>query len=350
MASRNSHAGRVNRVPWVAFGLSVAMLALGAALIEELTLAAMGGRLFWPMLRLLGFIAFGLALGQIIESTGWTRALGRLGAPLFRFARLGSHCSAAFTTAFFSGAAANAMLYDFWKEERIDRVQLVLSHLANQFPAFFLHLPTTFFIIIPLTGWAGGLYFIITFLAALLRLLLVLVVGRWRPRAMRATSADSRTELPQKEKRQDAWQVLKAKLPGRLAGVATYVVPIYIAVFLLNSAGLFAWTETWLARSVTGAFVPIEALSLVVLSFVAEFTSGFAAAGALLDQGVVSVKQAVIALLVGNIVAFPVRALRHQLPRLMGIFAPVMGLQLLLLGQGYRIASLVVVGTIYYYL
>ena len=80
------------------------------------------------------------------------------------------------------------------------------------------------------------------------------------------------------------------------------------------------------------------------------FTSGFAAAGALLDQGVVTIKQAVIALLVGNIVAFPVRALRHQLPRLMGIFAPVMGLQLLLLGQGYRIASLVVVGAIYYYL
>lgn len=350
MASRDNDAVRAGHAPWVALGLSAAMLTLGVTLIDELSVAAMGGRLALPILRLLGFIAFGLALGQIIEATGWTHALGRLGAPLFRFARMGSHCSAAFTTAFFSGAAANAMLYDFWKEQRIDRVQLVLSHLANQFPAFFLHLPTTFFIIMPLTGWAGGLYFILTFLAALMRLVLVLAVGRWRPQGPPASSVDSPAELPRKKKRQDAWQVIKTKLPGRLVGVATYVVPIYIAVFLLNSAGVFAWTETWLARSVTGAFVPVEALSLVVLSFVAEFTSGFAAAGALLDQGVVTIKQAVIALLVGNIVAFPVRALRHQLPRLIGIFAPVMGLQLLLLGQGYRIASLVVVGAIYYYL
>ena len=91
-------------------------------------------------------------------------------------------------------------------------------------------------------------------------------------------------------------------------------------------------------------FVPVEALSLVVLSFAAEFTSGFAAAGALLREGVVTTQQAVLALLIGNIVAFPIRALRHQIPRLMGIFAPKMGLQLLLLGQGSRVASLILVG------
>jgi hypothetical protein len=93
---------------------------------------------------------------------------------------------------------------------------------------------------------------------------------------------------------------------------------------------------------------PVEFLSLVVLSFAAEFTSGFAAAGALLQQGVLNTKQAVLALLIGNVVAFPIRALRHQLQRLMGIFTPKLGLQILLLGQGFRITSLVLVGTTYY--
>jgi hypothetical protein len=45
-----------------------------------------------------------------------------------------------------------------------------------------------------------------------------------------------------------------------------------------------------------------------------------------------------------------VRAIRHQLPRYIGIFSPKMGTQLLLLGQGFRITSLVVVGLLYYYL
>ena len=66
------------------------------------------------------------------------------------------------------------------------------------------------------------------------------------------------------------------------------------------------------------------------------------------EAGVLTVKQTVLALLAGNIVAFPIRALRHQLPRYMGIFSPKMGLQLLLLGQSLRVVSLMVVAMIYY--
>ncbi len=346
MSPKSSHT-KSKRALWIALGVSGALVAIGLCAVEGITLKLLVRRMIWPLLRLLFFITVGLALGQVIESTGWTRTLGRLGAPLFRFARLGSRCSAAFTTAFLSGAAANAMLYDFWREGRIDRRRLFLTNLANQLPAFFLHLPTTVFIVLPLTGWAGGIYFLLTFMAAVLRVAVVLIVARWRLPAEEVETFDER-EGAFKKKGSEYRQVLKEKLPRRLASVATYVVPIYIAVFLLNHAGLFEWTRKWLVHGVTDVLVPVESLSLVVLSFAAEFTSGFAAAGALLQQGVLTVKEAVLALLIGNIVAFPIRALRHQLPRLMGIFAPVMGMQLLLLGQGCRIVSLMVVGGVYF--
>ena len=87
---------------------------------------------------------------------------------------------------------------------------------------------------------------------------------------------------------------------------------------------------------------------MVVLSFVAEFTSGFAAAGALMDAGVLTVKQTVLALLLGNILAFPIRALRHQLPHYMGIFQPKMGTQLLIMGQALRLGSLVLIAIFYF--
>jgi hypothetical protein len=86
----------------------------------------------------------------------------------------------------------------------------------------------------------------------------------------------------------------------------------------------------------------------VILSFAAEFTSGFAAAGALMHAGVLTVKQTVLALLLGNILAFPIRALRHQLPRYLGIFSPKIGLPLLLSGQLFRVISIILVGTLYY--
>ena len=95
--------------------------------------------------------------------------------------------------------------------------------------------------------------------------------------------------------------------------------------------------------------VPAQSLSVVVLSFASEFTAGLAAAGALIDAGTITVKQTVIALLLGNIIAFPIRAIRHPLPRYMGIFSPGMGLSMLLMGQGFRVASIVFVGLVYWF-
>jgi cobalt-precorrin-5B (C1)-methyltransferase len=107
--------------------------------------------------------------------------------------------------------------------------------------------------------------------------------------------------------------------------------------------GIFQLLRETLSGFMVATFMPMESLSVIILSFAAEFTSGFAAAGALLDAGVLTIKQTVLALLIGNILAFPVRALRHQLPRYIGIFSPKMGTQILLLGQGFRIASLMMV-------
>ncbi len=325
---------------------------LGALiLIDELDAIQILSRLLWPLTRLMLFITLGLFIGQIIEAAGWIRTMAVLARPLFRFGRLGDHCSAAFTAAFFSGVTANAMLLDFFKEGHITRSQLFLSNFINQLPVFFLHLPTTFFIVIPLTGWAGALYFLITFLAVVSRTILFLVFGRLVLPPWEKETEDSQDRAPtgKKNAMRNIWHRIKSRLPRRIARITVYVVPIYSLVFILNAMGLFKLLREALAGYVVTSFMPMESLSVIILSFAAEFTSGFAAAGALLEAGVLTVKQTVLALLIGNILAFPVRALRHQLPRYIGIFSPKMGTQLLLLGQGFRVTSIILMGIIYYY-
>jgi hypothetical protein len=331
--------------------ISAAMLTAGLIVIDDLNLHKVCARLLWPLLRLILLIILGLFIGQIIEASGWTKTLAILARPLFRFGNLGNRCSAAFTAAFFSGVTSNAMLLDFFKEGKISRQQLYLSNFVNQLPVFFLHLPTTFFIIIPLTGWAGALYLVITVAAAIFRTGLFLFFGHLR---VSPNPGDRPDEVPQ-----SAWNAcnpykevlkkIKSRLPHRMTAIIVYVVPIYILVFLLNAMGMFKMLRESMAHYVVTTFMPMESLSVIMLSFAAEFTSGFAAAGALQDAGILTVKQTVIALLLGNILAFPIRALRHQLPRYIGIFSPKMGTELLLMGQGFRVASLILVGAVYYW-
>ncbi|NNG02114.1 MAG: nucleoside recognition protein [Desulfobacteraceae bacterium] len=332
-----------------ALGITLALLITASLTIDTMTGDIIYGRLVKPLFRLVMFISLGLMIGQLIEASGWTRYLAAVAAPLFRFGNMGVQCSAAFTTAFLSGTVANAMLVDFYKEGRICKNQLFLANLTNQLPAYFLHLPTTVFIVIPLTGTAGIIYFTITFTAVVLRTILLLTYGHYKlPGSTCAMPlADGTYDPKAPSKRTSAREGVTRRFPKRLMGVLTFVIPIYTLVFVLNTMGLFNILRDILARFVVTRVVPVESLSVVVLSFVAEFTSGFAAAGALLDAGVLTVKQTVLALIIGNITAFPVRALRHQLPRYMGIFEPKMGGQLLLLGQGFRVASIILVTVIY---
>jgi hypothetical protein len=335
----------------MSLALSAVVLMVGAHQIVSLNAQTVLLKLLWPLVRLMMFITIGLLIGQIIEATGWTKTLAVLARPLFRFGNLGNQCSAAFTTAFFSGVAANALLLDFFREAKITRRQLYLSNFINQLPAFFLHLPTTFFIVIPLTGLAGVLYFLITFLAVLFRAMLFLLYGHFFLPSQDAENVPELDAIARQKNHglKGIWDRIKLKLPQRLIRIAVYVVPIYTLVFVLNALGIFKLLREGMADYVVTSFMPMESLSVIILSFAAEFTSGFAAAGALLDAGVLTIKQTVMALLIGNILAFPVRALRHQLPRYIGIFSPKMGTQILLMGQGFRVTSIIFAGVIYYY-
>lgn len=298
-----------------ALGCSIAASALlpviSTLFFSPVSLEVVISRLIIPLCRISLFIVVGLVAGQLIEGMGWTRQVAVVARPFFRFSRLGDHCSAAFTTAFFSGTASNAMLAEYHDQGKITRSQLFLSNYINQFPAFFLHLPTTMFIVLPLTGIAGAYYFLLTFLAVLLRTCLFLMFGHLYLTQQRGpASADTdiaNTARPEKRSIQAIFQGVWNRLPNRMSTIFVWILPIFTLVFILHWNGVFDVLNMALSQAAVLNLMPVESLSVVILSFAAEFTSGFAAAGALLNAGVLTVKQTVLALLTGNILAFPIR-------------------------------------------
>jgi len=133
------------------------------------------------------------------------------------------------------------------------------------------------------------------------------------------------------------------KFLDRFTRLAIYTLPVYVLVFLLNECGFFLWIRTAAGGWVSGEIFPVEAAGVVIATMAAEFSAGMAAAGALVQTGALTVKQTVLALILGTIVATPIRAVRHQLPTHAGIFSLGLGSKLLMLSQAARIVSLILV-------
>ncbi len=305
-------------------------------------------KLIWPLIRLLLFISIGLIAANILESLNWTRRVAALARPLVRFGHLSEQAGAAFSVAIVSGVAANTMLSEAFDKGQINRKELVLANLFNALPTYFLHLPTVIVITAPLIKSAAFIYVGITFSAALLRTLFIVVVSR-----IVLPEPEEPVILAEPDATRRDWAAILnrtwKRVKGRMRKILIFTVPIYICIFVMNRLEFFSWLESVLAGYL--AFMPWlspQAMGIIALHLAAELTAGLAAAGALLQDGILNNQEVVIALLIGNILSSPLRAVRHQLPYYAGIFKPGLAVELIIYSQSFRILSLILAALIYF--
>jgi hypothetical protein len=306
--------------------------------------------LFWPLLRLTFFISVGLMVGNFIESLNWTRGVAKLAEPLIRTARLKDISGASFSLAFFSGVAANTMLAEAYEKGDLTRRELIFSNLFNSLPTYFLHLPTVFFITAPFIAEAAFHYVGLTALAALLRTAFIVLLGRLLlpPLPEGCVVCLLQDEDPDENRFRKALRKTWARFKKRLPKIMYITTPIYTAFFLLKEFGVMDMLEAFMAEHVSLlSWLEPQALSIVAFHMVGEFTAGLAAAGALIHDGGLTAHQIVLALLAGNVLSSPMRAMRHQFPYYAGIFPAGMALRLIVFNQSLRVVSVILVATAY---
>ncbi len=307
-------------------------------------------QILWPLCKLVGLVSVGLFIGNLIEALHWTRFVARLAMPLARVGRLCEISAASFSVAFVSGITANTMLAEAYDQGKLTRRELILSNLFNSVPTYFLHLPSMVFITAPILKSAALVYLGITVGSAVLRSLCILVVGRFLLAGLDRCHA---AELPAEERM--GWRQIMDKtwkrFRRRIKKIVMITVPIYIGVHFAHEFGFFTAAETFLATHMDWlSWLHPQAVGIIVFQLAAEFSAGMAAAGALLDAGSMAERDVVMALIVGNVLSSPMRAFRHQFPYYAGIYKPVLALELIVCSQGFRVASLVVCGAVYYWL
>ncbi|SDO97347.1 hypothetical protein [Desulforhopalus singaporensis] len=316
--------------------------------MEQDFISALGPQLLFPLLRITALIIVGLFVANFIESLNWTHRLALLARPLIRMGNLSSITGASFSVAFFSGISANSMLAESFDSGQITKKELILANLFNSLPRFFLHLPTVFFLTAPLIKFGALMYVGITFSGALLQTFLVVTAGRFL-----LPKTELKIDLPEatgeKATLKSAFQKSVKRLKKRLIKLLKFMLPVYLLFFFMNWFGVFARIEQFLAGNVWFlSWLSPQALGIVVLHVTTEFSAGLAAASALLADNSLTYKEVVMALLVGNILSTPIRAIRHQLPYYTGIYSPRLAVELVSLSQIVRAICVIAVGLIYF--
>ncbi|HHB75278.1 MAG TPA: hypothetical protein ENK84_01870 [Desulfobulbus sp.] len=311
-----------------------------------LSLTQLWHHLGWPLVRMLLYISIGLLFANFIEALNWTRKIAFLARPLTKFAHLSPLTGASFSMAFFSGISANTMLSEGFSKKEIPKKELILANLFNSLPTYFLHLPTTFCIIAPLIKSAAFTYMGLTFSAALLRTMAISLISHFLLPRQKKSSVQQQTH--RESDLQTAWQRTWKRFQRRIKKIIRFTVPIYILFYIFTRIGLFDHLTHFMADHLGFlSWLSPQAMSIVALHVAAEFTAGLAAAGALLASGAMNNREIILALLVGNILSSPVRAIRHQFPYYAGIFKPGLATQLILFSQIFRLASITTVTLLY---
>jgi hypothetical protein len=317
--------------------------------MEQDLLTAIWPQVILPLIRITFFITIGLFIANFIESLNWTHRLAALARPLIRIGRLSAITGASFSVAFFSGVAANTMLAEAYDKDQMNKKELILANLFNSLPRFFLHLPTVFFLTAPLIKAGALIYVGLTFGAAVLQTIAVVLGGRM----LLAASSDNFT-TPAPQKARIGWQEAVTKsirrLKKRIGKILTFMIPVYLLFFLFNRYGLFTAVEDFIAQKAWFlSWLNPQSLGIVILHVTTEFSAGLTAASVLLADNSLTYKEVVLALLVGNILSTPIRAIRHQLPYYTGIYSPRLALELVSISQIVRAFCVILVAVIYYF-
>ncbi|BAV92255.1 conserved hypothetical protein [Candidatus Desulfovibrio trichonymphae] len=343
-----------------------------------------------PLLRLLTGLAAGLLVANLLEALHWTRHIARLAAPLSRAAHLRETAGAAFALAFVSPVAANGLLSEKYNAGLISGRELMLANLFNSLPAYLVHTPTIFLLIWPVLGPPAALYVGLTLLAAAGRTCFTVLLGRLllQPvpvRPQTAFPADTPFASVQRDienvkllcrdfaaspclkivagrirsivKRQsqacfapgDALRRACRRFAQRLPKLFGFTAPAYVLMYALQHCGVFHSAELWITDNMAWlSFLKPQVMGIIALHLAAELGAALGAAGSALQAGGVYPRDIVLALMVGNILSTPMRALCHQLPSYTGFFRPGLALRLVLANQGLRAVSMTLMTVLYY--
>lgn len=285
--------------------------------------------LYW-VTKIVPVIAIGLFVTSFALNIGLMRKFDRLIKPLSSKANISTISALSVVTCTFSTTAGYSMLSDGLNEKMISEREVIATTVISSFPSILSHLSTFFIpVVIPILGLTtGAIYVCLVGFAGFLKTCFGILLARlWLndvksvpPKSLLSATHDN---APIEDKR----HALNKSAKSTYKMLKRIVPTMLITLFLVSVA-----VELNLFDSFSTIFEPLTNIlgleSEVVLISATEIVntySGLILAGSLLDKGLITRKGVLIALLLGTVVSFSTRFVKHSLPLHVSLFGPKLG-------------------------
>jgi hypothetical protein len=296
-------------------------------------------RVLWGIFRLLIVVSAGCFIGSVFEYRNWMSGASFLVKPLMKWGRLPSVSGGAFLTAIASNNAANSIIAGAYADGKITRKEMILSGIANSYPAKISHSLRILFPVAATLGFPALIYFALQFFCGFLRTFIIFWIGR----SKEEQKLNEDPGVP--EKKILPWPETFRKSSKRtgklLLRVILITAPMYLLVAWMGRAGIFKSWEKFMPETFSHIFSP-EVMT-VMAARLGGFVSAAGIAYELKNAGTLTTAQILIAFFAGNIITNPIRTLRRNLPSAIGIFPKSDGLWIVLILQSFRLLFAVIV-------
>jgi hypothetical protein len=281
--------------------------------------------------KIVPIIALGVLATSFAVNIGLMKKFDRLIKPLSSKANISTLSALSVVTCTFSTTAGYSMLSDGLNEKMISEREVIATTLISSFPSILSHFFPFFIpVVIPILGLTtGSIYVCLVGLAALLKTCFGIFLARlWLKDANNCSAKPTLSSLdPARAPVGNNKSAVNKSAKSTYKMLKRIVPTMFITLFLVSVAMELNLFESFSAilEPVTSILGLESEIALISATEIVNTYAGIILAGSLLGEGLISTKGVLIALLLGTVVSFSARFVRHSLPLHVSLFGPKLG-------------------------
>ena len=268
-------------------------------------------------------ITAGVIIANVLLESNLTRKLSPLIRPLCRASNLPKECVFSLFASFFNPTAGKSTLAGFYHEGKIGDKETILTVVMCTFPIVIgesllrVQAPIALVLLGP---FIGGIYISLNLFSSFLQTFAAFLYSKSRFPPQKDVEEEINVDINRTSQNQN--QKLKTALKKSFTTLKK-IIPIMVVAFLivdlLSRFGLMHTISLFFDPVLRLLDLPGACITALIADL-AHFSAGYAIVAALLTEGVITAKQAILTLLIGSMLIISLAYLKYTLSTNISLF------------------------------